>query len=302
MGVKLTDFDLYRDLLYSKSGLVITPDKTYLLDSRLTPVAKKWGFASIDALTVALRAFPDQGLIKDIVEAMTTNETSFYRDQKPFTIFEQTVLPALVAARSKGNRKIRIWNAAASTGQESYSLAMLLREKEALWKGTSIEIYGTDISEEALDVARSGAYSQFEVQRGLPITHLVKYFKQVGEKWQISDDIKKMARYEYFNLLNDMKSLGIFDIIFCRNVLIYFDEKTKGQVLAKMAGQLANDGYLFLGGAETTLGITDKFKPAENQRGLYVKPEHPGLAAPGVAPATPARPGAISALTNLMAK
>ena len=279
MGIKLSDFDLYRDLLYSKSGLVITPDKTYLLDSRLTPVAKKWNYPSLDALTVALRAFPDQGLIKDIVEAMTTNETSFYRDQKPFTIFEQTVLPFMVAARAKTNRKIRIWNAAASTGQESYSICMLLKDKEHLWKGTTIEIVATDISDDALAIAKAGAYSQFEVQRGLPITYLMKYFKQVEDKWQISDDIRKMVRFENFNLLNDMKGLGQFDIVFCRNVLIYFDDKTKGQVLAKIAGQMPADGFLYMGGAETTLGITDKFKPAENQRGLYVRPDHPGLPA-----------------------
>lgn len=285
MGVKLQDFDLYRDLLYEKSGLVITPDKTYLLDSRLTPVAKKWNFPTIDALTVALRAFPDPGLIIDIVEAMTTNETSFYRDQKPFTIFETIVLPAIHAARMKGTRKIRIWCAAASTGQEPYSLCMLLREKEALWRGCTIEIVGTDISKEALDIARAASYSQFEVQRGLPITHLMKYFKQAGERWQLNDDIRKMVRYDYFNLLGDMKSLGQFDIIFCRNVLIYFDEKTKGQVLAKMAGQITPDGFLFMGGAETTLGITDKFKPAENQRGLYVRPDHPNFANKTATPA-----------------
>lgn len=281
MSIKLSDFDLYRDLLYSKSGLVITPDKTYLLDSRLTPVAKEWGHETLDSMSIALRSFPDPKLIKDIVEAMTTNETSFYRDQKPFTIFESVVMPHLVAKRSKGVKKIRIWCAAASTGQEPYSLAMLIKEKAAMWKDFSFEIVGTDISEDALNIARSGAYSQFEVQRGLPITHLMKYFKQIEDKWQISDEIKKMITYKNFNLLDDMKSLGAFDIIFCRNVLIYFDEKTKGQVLAKMNPQLANDGFLFLGGAETTIGITDKFKPLENQRGLYVRPDFPGLITAG---------------------
>jgi chemotaxis protein methyltransferase CheR len=283
VSIKLSDFDLYRDLLYSKSGLVITPDKTYLLDSRLTPVAKQWGHETLDSMSIALRAFPDPKLVKDIVEAMTTNETSFYRDQKPFGLFEQVVMPALVARRSKGVKKIRIWCAAASTGQEPYSLAMLIKEKAALWKDFSFEIVGTDISEDALDIARAGAYSQFEVQRGLPITHLMKYFKQVEDKWHISDEIKKMITYKYFNLLDDMKIIGSFDIIFCRNVLIYFDEKTKGQVLAKMNPQLANDGFLFLGGAETTIGITDKFKPLENQRGLYVRPDFPGMPAAGAA-------------------
>lgn len=287
MSIKLGDFDLFRDLLYKESGLVVTPDKTYLLESRLLPVAKKWNFASLEAVAVALRALPDRKLIDEIVDAMTTNETSFFRDQKPFQMFEQTILPALLASsRVKASKKIRIWSAAASTGQESYTLSMLLKEKEALWRGHTIEIVGTDISESALAMAREGAYSQFEVQRGLPITLLMKYFKQVGDKWMISDDIKKMVKFSNFNLLNDMKALGTFDIIFCRNVLIYFDEKTKGQILARMSQQIQQDGFLFLGGAETTLGITDKFKPLETHRGLYVRPDFPGMPAGiGAAPA-----------------
>jgi chemotaxis protein methyltransferase CheR len=288
MSVKLSDFDLYRDLLYNQSGLVITPDKTYLLDSRLTPVAKKWGHETLDSMSVALRSFPDPTMVKDIVEAMTTNETSFYRDQRPFDIFEKIVLPAIVATRQKASKKIRIWCAAASTGQEPYSLAMLLKEKENLWRGCSVEIVATDISEEALAIAKAGAYSQFEVQRGLPIALLIKYFKQKEDKWQIADEIRAMIKYDYFNLLEDMKKLGSFDIIFCRNVLIYFDEKTKGQVLARMSTQIAADGFLFMGGAETTIGITDKFKPMEQQRGLYVRPDFPGLPAGlGPMPITP---------------
>ncbi len=307
MSIKLGDFDLFRDLLYKESGLVVTPDKTYLLESRLLPVAKKWNFASLEAVAVALRALPDRKLIDEIVDAMTTNETSFFRDQKPFQMFEQVVFPALMASnRVKTGKKIRIWSAAASTGQESYTLAMLLKEKESLWKGYTIEIVGTDISESALTSAKEGAYSQFEVQRGLPITLLMKYFKQIGDKWVISDDIKKMVKFSSFNLLNDMKILGTFDIIFCRNVLIYFDEKTKGQILARMSPQLHPDGFLFLGGAETTLGITDKFKPLETHRGLYVRPEFPGMPAgigaassppsPAPIPASAAKPGAIPPL------
>ncbi len=298
MSIKLSDFDLYRDLLYEKSGLVITPDKTYLLDSRLTPVAKEWGHQTLDSMAIALRSFPDPKMVKAIIEAMTTNETSFFRDQKPFTIFETIVLPALVAARSKGARKIRVWCAAASTGQEPYTLAMTLLEKQPMWKGFTIEMVCTDISEDALAIARAGEYSQFEVQRGLPITHLIKYFKQIGDKWHISDDLKKMVKFEYFNLLDDMKKLGTFDVILCRNVLIYFDEKTKTQIFARMNAQLAQDGFLFLGGAETTIGITDKFKPLEAQRGLYVRPDFPGLPAgvgpaPATAPATPAKVGGV---------
>lgn len=288
--MKLADFDVYKDLLFKKSGLVITPDKSYLLDSRLTPVAKKHGFASLDAMGVALRGIPPEPLVKDIVEAMTTNETSFFRDGKPFDIFKQVVLPHMSKTRG-GTRKIRLWCAAASSGQEPYTLAMLWKESQNLFPGWSLEILATDISDDILALARKGNYSQFEVQRGLPIQLLMKYFKQDGERWQISDDLRKMIRYENFNLLDSMARLGQFDIIFCRNVLIYFDEPTKRKILDSMSTLLPKDGFLFLGGAETVFGITDKFKAMEGQRGLYILPggaHDAPKAATGTATAAPA--------------
>ncbi|MFA7276160.1 MAG: protein-glutamate O-methyltransferase CheR [Pseudobdellovibrionaceae bacterium] len=269
--MKVADFELYKNLLYDKSGLVVTPDKSYLLDSRLTPIAKKWGFPSIDMMTLQLRAIPDQKLIKDIIEAMTTNETSFFRDNKPFQMFQDVILPHMTAARAS-KKTLKIWCAAASSGQEPYSLAMILKEKEAQLKGWRFEITATDISEDILAIAKKATYSQFEVQRGLPIQYLMKHFTQVGETWQLKDDIRNMVKYAPFNLLDDMGRLGTFDIVFCRNVLIYFDEKTKGKILEKIAKQLENDGFLLLGGAETVLGITDKFIPKPDSRGLYVKP------------------------------
>lgn len=268
--MKIADFDLYKDLLYEKSGLVITQDKSYLLDSRLTPVAKKWNFASIELMTLQLRALPEQALIRDIVEAMTTNETLFFRDTKPFQLFENDVLKALMPLREK-KKTLRIWCAAASSGQEPYSLAMTIKEKEHLLKGWKIEIVATDISEDVLDIARKGLYTQFEVQRGLPITHLMKYFVQVNEKWQIKDEIRNMVKFSYFNLLEDFTKLGRFDVVFCRNVLIYFDDKTKTTVLSKISKVLEPDGYLFLGGAETVLGLTDRFKLVPEKRGLYIQ-------------------------------
>ncbi len=268
--MKLADFDLYKDLLHERSGLVISQDKAYLLDSRLTPVAKKWNFPSIDVMTLQLRALPDPALIRDIVEAMTTNETLFFRDTKPFQLFETEVLKHMLEARGK-KKTLRIWCAAASSGQEPYSLAMTIKEKEHLLKGWKIEIIATDISEDVLDIARKGIYTQFEVQRGLPITHLMKYFTQVNEKWQIKDEIRNMVKYSYFNLLEDFSRLGTFDVVFCRNVLIYFDDKTKTQVLSKISKQLERDGFLFLGGAETVLGLTDKFKLVPEKRGLYIQ-------------------------------
>ena len=290
--MRLTDFDIYKDLLLKRSGLVLTPEKSYLLDSRLTPVAKKHGFASMDAMSMALRGIPPEALVKDIVEAMTTNETSFFRDGRPFDIFKQVVLPYMSKSRGSA-RKIRLWCAAASSGQEPYTLAMLWKENQSLFPGWSLEILATDISDDILNLARKGSYSQFEVQRGLPIQLLMKYFKQDGERWQISDDLRKMIRYENFNLLDSMARLGSFDIIFCRNVLIYFDEPTKRRILDSMSGLLPKDGFLFLGGAETVFGITEKFKPMEGQRGLYILPG----GAHDVSPA-PAKPGAAASGTS----
>ena len=268
--MKIADFEIYKSMLYERSGLVITPDKSYLLDSRLTPIAKKWGYPSLDSMTVQLRAIPDEAMIKDIVEAMTTNETSFFRDSKPFQIFQDTVLPHMLEAR-KSRRTLRIWCAACSSGQEPYSLAMILKDKEQELRGWRFEIMATDISDDILNTAKKASYSQFEVQRGLPIQFLMKYFTQDGEVWKLKDEIRNMVKFSSFNLLGNMSSLGVFDVIFCRNVLIYFDEKTKGQVLEKMERQMESDGFLFLGGAETVLGITNKFVAKPEKRGLYIK-------------------------------
>ncbi len=265
--MKITDFELYKDLLKSKSGLVLSQDKSYLLESRLNPVAKKWGYDSLDAMTMTMQGVPDPELITDIIEAMTTNETSFFRDSRPFDMFKDVVLAHVKQARPQ--KKIKIWCAAASSGQEPYTLAMLLKEAASDFPGWSFEIYATDISNEILNQAREAKYSQFEVQRGLPIQLLMKYFIQDGDKWQLNDEIRGMVKYDYFNLMEPMSKLGTYDIIFCRNVLIYFDEETKGKILGDMAGHIEKDGFLFLGGAETVLGITDAFKPVPGQRGLY---------------------------------
>lgn len=269
--MRITDFDLYRDLLKERSGLVLGQDKSYLLDSRLSPLARKWGYPTLDAMTDALRGVPDKDLVNDIIEAMTTNETSFFRDNKPFEMFKDVVLKYMKESRTS-RKELRIWCAAASSGQEPYSIAMILKEAAAQFPGWRFTIRATDISDQILNQAREGVYSQFEVQRGLPIQLLMKYFTQDEEKWRISNDIKAMVNYGNFNLLNDMASLGRFDVIFCRNVLIYFDEKTKASILDRMGKQLESDGILFLGGAETVLGITEAFKPFPGQRGLYAQP------------------------------
>jgi len=262
------DFSYISDLLKDRSGLALTPDKTYLLESRLNPVARKHGLEGLDGLIDTLRRQRSEPLIREVTEAMTTNESFFFRDGKPFDIFRQDVLPRLIESRA-GTKTLRIWSAACSSGQEPYSLAMILREEAAKLPGWRLEIVGTDISNDILEKAKVGIYSQFEVQRGMPIQMLMKYFEQVNEMWQIDSSIRAMVKYQQLNLLDDLRPLGKFDVVFCRNVLIYFDPPTKAKVLENISRQMVDDGALFMGAAETVLGVTEAFKPVAGQRGLY---------------------------------
>lgn len=262
------DFDLLSGILRERSGLSLTKEKMYLLETRLGPVARKNGHGGLDDLVKALRQKQEEPLLRDITEAMTTNESYFFRDVSPFELLENHVLPGLLEARAS-TKALRIWCAAASTGQEPYTIAMVLKEMAAKLQGWRIEILGTDISSSVLEKAKVGLYSQFEVQRGLPIQMLVKYFEQHGEMWQIDASLRGMIEYRELNLLKDLSTLGAFDIIFCRNVLIYFDRETKTQVLESIWRLMPKDGVLFLGGAETVLGISDRFKPALGKRGVY---------------------------------
>jgi len=262
------DYEYLRKFLKERSGLMLSAEKHYLVESRLLPVARRAGVNTLVELVQKLKGAGSEALAIEVVEAMTTNETFFFRDKIPFDQFRDDMLPALIAARG-GRRSLRIWCAACSTGQEPYSIAMILKEmgpKIASWR---IEIVGTDLSNEVLQKAREGIYSQFEVQRGLPIQLLVKYFTQVGEMWQISPEIRSMVQYRPLNLLHDFASLGQFDIVLCRNVLIYFDQPTKIAVLARLARVTAADGYLTLGAAETVVGLTEVFRPVPEKRGLY---------------------------------
>lgn len=220
------------------------------------------------ALAMRLRGPSSDALAGEIVELMTTNETLFFRDQKPFNHLRGTALPRLLASRQPG-RSLRIWSAAASTGQEAYSIAMLLDECRAQLAGRPVEIVGTDIAREPLARARAGLYSQFEVQRGLPVQMLVKHFRKEDSGWRISEALRSAVQFREWNLLSDLRPLGIFDVVFCRNVLIYFDQPTKTRALEAIAGQMAADGVLFLGGAETVLGITDRFAPLAELQGAY---------------------------------
>jgi chemotaxis protein methyltransferase CheR len=279
------DYDYLRKCLKERSGLVLAADKQYLVESRLLPVARSAGFANLGDLVRALMLGNADALMTAVVEAMMTHESFFFRDKIPFDHFKQTVMPALIEAR-KHLRTIRIWCAAASTGQEPYSLAMCLKELEPRIAGWRIEILATDLGNDVLEKARQGLYSQFEVQRGLPIQLLIKHFTQVGELWQLAPDIRAMVKYQQVNLLSDFSRLGRFDLIFCRNVLIYFDTETKISVLNRLARSMAGDGYLVLGSAETVVGLTDAFKVVPDKRGLYV----PNMKSPSVVPLSRPKP------------
>jgi chemotaxis protein methyltransferase CheR len=261
-------FATIAEVLKSRSGLVVGPDKLYLLETRLAPIIKRENLRDLSELSTRLR--PGSPLERDVVEAMTTNESLFFRDTKPFESIRKSVLPRLHAARPPG-APLRIWSAAASTGQEAYSIAMVVADLAGAMPGRRVEIVGTDIAREPLERARAGLYSQFEIQRGLPMQMLVKHFTKEDGQWRIKQALRDAVSFREWNLLSDLKGLGAFDIIFCRNVLIYFDPPTKRRVLDALAKQMPADGVLFLGGAETVLGLTEAFKPVPGENGTYMR-------------------------------
>jgi len=280
------DYDFLRRLVKERSGLVLSADKQYLVESRLLPVALKADLDGLPALVQRLRFGRDESLAVEVVEAMATNESFFFRDKLPFEHFRDTIMPALLAARA-AERRIRIWSAAASTGQEPYSLAVSLKEMGDAIAGWHIDLVATDFSSQVLEKAKAGIFSQFEVQRGLPIALLIKYFDRVGDTWQINPDVRAMVQFRQFNLLHEFTYLGRFDLVFCRNVLIYFDHETKSGLLDRIARIMAPDGYLVLGAAETVVGLTGSFRPMPDHRGLYVPTS---AATDGQASVTPFRP------------
>lgn len=262
-----SDYEYLRKILKESSGLDLSADKQYLVESRLVPLARRAELAGIPELVEKMRGGAS-ALIAEVVEAMTTNETFFFRDKIPFDHLREAVIPALVQARA-ARRSLRIWCAASSSGQEPYSIAMCLKEAGAMLSGWRIEIVATDLSQAVLEKSKAGIFSQFEVQRGLPIQLLVKHFTQSGELWQLNADIRGMVQHRQLNLLQDFSHLGVFDIIFCRNVLIYFDQATKTNIFDRLSRMLEPDGVLALGAAESVVGITNAFKPYPDRRGLY---------------------------------
>lgn len=280
------DFTYIAGMLKDRSGLIINPDKMYLLETRLGPILRENKLADLTALVAFLRK-PGSNIVRDkVVDAMTTNETSFFRDMHPFDTLKKSVIPGLVERRAS-QKSLRIWSAACSTGQEPYSLMMMIRESFPALKDWKLQVVATDISPSVMARAREGIYSQFEVQRGLPITHLVKYFDQVGEQWQIKPDMRQAVTFRPINLLEDFSLLGTFDIVLCRNVLIYFDQPTKTRILHGIANRLTPDGALLLGGAESVLGLCDAFASLSGLRGVYSHTSNP-LTKSAAAPIKPA--------------
>jgi chemotaxis protein methyltransferase CheR len=243
--------------VYSQAGIVLEEDKHYLFESRLTPIVRQLGLGSINDLCALIQATGEPEVGRRVVEAMTTNETYFFRDPVHYEAIRTVLLPRLKEGR-RDTRKLRFWSAAASTGQEAYSLAMLLLD-DAL-SDWNIQILGTDFSSQVLERARSGKYQQIEVNRGLPAALLVKYFRRSGVDWQLSELVRSMARFETMDLRKSMRALGPFDLVFCRNVLIYFDAGTRKDILKELHGTLFRGGWLLLGGAETAFGVEEWFE------------------------------------------
>jgi len=251
------NYRFLRDYLYRQSGIVLEAGKEYLLESRLGPLVKQHNLGTLNDLCLALQKNRHVNLNREVVEAMTTNETMFFRDTTLWEELRNTVLPELIA-RNQAVRRLRFWSAAASSGQEAHSLAIALIEMGlANW---DIQILGTDLSRQMVERARQGRYSQLEVNRGMPTPLLVKYFVRDGLQWRVREEANRCVRFQQFDLRQKLTAFGPFDIVFCRNVLIYFDLETKRGILKEIRRTLSPGGYLVLGSAETTLNLDDSFK------------------------------------------
>lgn len=268
-------FAFLTGIVKTRSGGIIGADQGYMLETRLAPLLKREALRDLDALAARLKAPLSDKLAQEMTELLTTNESSFFRDTRPFEHL-RTLLPVLHKARAPG-QKLRIWSAACSTGQEAYSIAIILAElaeADASFRTRPVEIIGTDITAVVVERARAGVFTQFEVQRGMPIRTLMKRFIQEETRWRIRPEIAAPCRFQQFNLLGDPRALGRFDVVFCRNVLIYFDVPTKGRVLSGIAQIMAPDGALYLGAAETAMGVTSALIARPGERGVYgVMPE-----------------------------
>lgn len=269
MGISENDFQYITKIVLEMSAIVLEAGKEYLVESRIQPLALKEGFSSIEELVKKMRQNPNNGFSSKVVEAMTTNETSFFRDIHPFETLKGAVFPALIEKR-KATKELNIWCAASSSGQEPYTLAMLMRENFPELLSWKINFIASDISEEMLERCRKGIYNQLEINRGLPATMMVKYFERHGTEWQIKEEMRKLIDFRLINLSENLPFMPKIDLIMMRNVLIYFDVDMKKKILGNIRGLLKPDGYLFLGAAETTLNLDESFERMNyKQSGCY---------------------------------
>jgi chemotaxis protein methyltransferase CheR len=257
MTISPDAFTFVRELVRAESAIVLEPGKEYLVESRLVPLARTAGHPDVDAFVRELSRCRNPATLRLVVEALTTNETSWFRDCDPFTALRQSILPAL--ARARPSRQIRVWAAACSSGQEPYSILMTAQDTPEL-TGWKVDMLATDLSQEMLDRARAGQYSQLEVNRGLPATTLVRHFERSGLGWRISPALAAQVQFRQLNLMRPFPPMGRFDVVFLRNVLIYFDLATKRDILRRVRQVMAPDGHLFLGAAEMTMGVDDAWE------------------------------------------
>jgi len=263
------DYRFLQDYIYRESGIVLDDDKHYLFDARLTPILRSEGLSSVRALCNLLRGVQGRPVHRRVVEAMTTNETLFFREQHQYEALRTTLIPKLAAARA-GTRRLSFWSAAASTGQEAYSVAMLLLDLG--YRDWNIQILGTDLNETVLERARTGRYLQIEVNRGLPAAYLIRFFDRHGLEWQIKEEVRRMVHWQRLDLRSPLLGKGPYDFVFCRNVLIYFDPPTKRRILSEIRKTIASGGYLFLGGAETMADCADLYRRVEVGSAILYQP------------------------------
>lgn len=270
MAIAQQNYEHVRQVLYNRAAIVLNGDKLYLVESRLLPIAKRAGVANVDALVERIRLMPTSPWVQEIIDAMTTNETSFNRDVIPFQILRNQVLPELIERR-KVPKTLRLWSAGCSSGQEPYSLAMLWQESFTHYSDWQFRVFATDISNQMLERAKSGIFSDVEVKRGLSPHSLNRFFRPVNGQWQIDPNLKNLIEFRFLNLIDAWPATLKMDIVFLRNVLVYFDLETKQSIFKRLRNVLAPDGYLFLGGAETTLMIDDAFERVSAEGGSFYR-------------------------------
>jgi chemotaxis protein methyltransferase CheR len=263
-------FRFVQDLVFDRVAIVLSDEKQYLVESRLLPVARRHGLTSVAEIVDRIRRTADESLERAVVEALTTNETSWFRDIHPFEALRETVLRELIERRSR-TRRLGIWSAASSSGQELYSVAMLIEEHLPELRGWQLDLYGTDYSLRMVERGRAGWYSVLEVNRGLPVPLLVKHFTEDSRGYRISETLRRTVRFEQMNLVEPWPALPRFDVVLLRNVLIYFDEATRRRILDRVAAQLAPDGVVFLGSAENMLGMSDRFSSETAQGSTFYR-------------------------------